>query len=129
MITNVMDMLEWVEYASSNKTLMLIRTVGPDGCTDVEKIDHIYSAYHLNLDSEHPLLFDTLLRNEFTIAEFDTEENARDFAIDNFPLRASRVDADYFVQVFVFCNGNLSYANDSLTGLSSRIPMPTAQVI
>ena len=100
MILNVVDMLEWIEESSLDKVLMFIRTIGPDNCTDEEKKTNIYAAYAGNLEGEHPWLFNTILSNEFAIVEFDTESNAREFAQENFPYRATDVDPDYFVQVF-----------------------------
>jgi len=117
-------MLEWIEESSLDKVLMFIRTIGPDNCTDEEKKTNIYAAYAGNLEGEHPGLFNTILNNEFAIVEFDTESNAREFAQENFPYRAADVDPDYFVQVFIFVDGGISFANDNLTGLSSRIPRP-----
>jgi len=124
MILNVVDMLEWIEESSLDKVLMFIRTIGPDNCTDEEKKTNIYAAYAGNLEGEHPGLFNTILNNEFAIVEFDTESNASEFAQENFPYRAADVDPDYFVQVFIFVDGGISFANDNLTGLSSRIPRP-----
>ena len=124
MILNVVDMLEWIEECSVDKVLMFIRTTGPVNCTDEQKKTNIYAAYAGNLEGENSLLFNTILNNEFAIVEFDTESNARLFAEENFPYRASDVDPDYFIQVFVFVDGGISFANDNLTGLSSRIPRP-----
>lgn len=119
------DFLEWIEYytESQQKTMMILRTIGPDSVSDADKANQIYSVYHQNLQTESPELFDKLLYNEFTFVEFDAEEEAYQFAIENFPTNRSG-DPDYFVQVFVFSNGNLAYSNDSLTSLSDRIPDP-----
>jgi hypothetical protein len=121
----VRDFLEWIEYytQSQQKTLMILRTIGPDNVEDAEKANQIYSVYYQNLQPESPVLFDKLLYNEFTFVEFETEEEAYQFAIENFPLNRDG-DPDYFVQVFVFSNGNLAHANDSLISLSDRVSPP-----
>jgi hypothetical protein len=119
------DFLDWIEYytESQQKTMMILRTVGPDNVSSADKANEIYSAYYQNLQTESPALFDKLLYNEFTFVEFDTEEEALQFAIENFPTNKIG-DPDYFVQVFVFSNGNLAYANDNLTSLSDRVSPP-----
>jgi len=113
--------IEWTE--ALNKTLMVIRTTGPDSATDVEKVNHIYSVYKSNFESDRVDFFNKFLYNEFTFLEFDSEEEAYDFGIQNFPMNKNG-DMDFFVQFFIFSNGNLAYANDSLSGLSDRIPPP-----
>ena len=119
------DFLDWIEYytESQQKIMMILRTIGPDNVSSADKANEIYSAYYQNLQTESPALFDKLLYNEFTFVEFDTEEEARQFAIENFPTNKIG-DQDYFVQVFVFSNGNLAYANDNLTSLSDRVSPP-----
>ena len=119
------DFLDWIEYytESQQKIMMILRTIGPDNVSSANKANEIYSAYYQNLQTESPALFDKLLYNEFTFVEFDTEEEARQFAIENFPTNKIG-DPDYFVQVFVFSNGNLAYANDNLTSLSDRVSPP-----
>jgi hypothetical protein len=121
-MTDVKDFLQLLEsYTSSQeKTLMLLRTVGPDNVTDQDKANQIYSLYYQNLNPESPLLFDRLLYNEFTFVEFETEKEAYDFAINNFPVDETD-DLDYFVHCFVFSNGNLAYANTNLKSLSNRV--------
>lgn len=116
------DFLDWIEYytESQQKTMMILRTIGPDNVSSADKANEIYSAYYQNLQTESPALFDKLLYNEFTFVEFDTEEEARQFAIENFPTNKIG-DPDYFIQVFVFSNGNLAYSNDDLTSLSDRV--------
>jgi len=119
------DFLEWIEHytSSTQTTLMVLRTVGPDNATDADKVNHIYSIYKSNFDSEEIEIFNKFLYNEFTFIEFDTEEEAYQFGIENFPMTRSAVDdQDYFVQMFIFNGGNLAYANDSLEGLSDRVP-------
>lgn len=125
------DFLELIESVTEteNKTIMVLRTVGPDNASDVEKINYIYSVYKTNFESENVDLFEKFLYNEFTFVEFDTEEEAYDFAITNFPVNKNTVDGDYFVQVFVFSNGNLAYTNDSLKGLSNRVGIESPQPV
>jgi hypothetical protein len=56
-----------VEYTKSlNTTIVLLRTIGPDNASDAEKANAIYSAYYMNMQSENPKIFDTMLYNEFT---------------------------------------------------------------
>ena len=47
----IRDFLEWIEYytESQQKTMMILRTIGPDNVDDVEKANEIYSAYYQNL--------------------------------------------------------------------------------
>lgn len=117
--------MEWTE--SLGKTVMVIRTTGPDSATDTEKVNFIYSVYRSNFESDRADFFDKFLYNEFTFLEFDTEEEAYDFGVQNFPMNKNG-DMDFFVQFFIFSNGNLAYANDSLSGLSDRIPQPPEPV-
>ena len=121
----VRDFLEWIEYytESQQKTMMILRTIGPDNVDDAEKANQIYSVYYQNLQPESPELFDKLLYNEFTFVEFPDEQTAYDFAIENFPMNRDG-DPDYFVQVVIFSDGNLAYSNDSLSSFSNRIPPP-----
>jgi hypothetical protein len=121
-MTDVKDFLQLLESYTSlqEKTLMMLRTVGPDNVTDQDKANQIYSLYYQNLNPESPLLFDRLLYNEFTFVEFETEKEAYDFAINNFPVDETD-DLDYFVHCFVFSNGNLAYANTNLKSLSNRV--------
>lgn len=102
----------------NQSTIMLLRTVGPDNTSDFDKANKIYSAYHLNLQIESPELFDKLLYNEFVFVEFNDEEEAYNFAVDNLPMNKNNVDSDYFIQFFIFSNGLYAYANDSLESLS-----------
>ena len=48
------DFLEWIEYytETQQKTMMILRTIGPDNVTDTEKANQIYSAYYQNLNPE-----------------------------------------------------------------------------
>lgn len=116
-----LELLETVTEAQ-NSTIMVLRTVGPDNATEVDKINYIYSVYKTNFESENVDIFEKFLYNEFTFVEFDTEEEAYDFAVFNFPVNKKLIDDnDFFVQVFVFSNGNLAYANDTLKGLSNRV--------
>lgn len=117
------DFVEMLEYLteSQSSTIMMIRTVGPDNATEAEKVNYIYSVYKSNFESENVDIFEKFMYNEFTFVDFDSEESAYDFALQNFPMN-KKGDPDYFVQFFIFSNGNLAYANDSLSGLSNRIP-------
>lgn len=101
--------------------LMVLRTVGPDACTDVDKINEIYSAYKTNMDGENTGVFDTFLKNEWTFLEFETEEEAMDFARDNLPMNKQTTDPDYFVQFWIFNSGAVAYANDDFTKLSHKV--------
>jgi hypothetical protein len=120
----VKDFLEFIRDITKEKdsTIMVLRTTGPDGVEDFEKANQIYSAYHVNLQPESPELFDKLLYNEFTFVEFEDEQKALNFALENLPKKADKtVDTDYFVQVFIFSSGGMYYANDSLEGLSETV--------
>jgi len=107
--------------------VMVLRTEGPDACTDADKVNQIYSAYKNNMDEENTGVFPTFLANEWTFLTFETEDEARDWAKDNLPLGRDDVDPDYFVQCWIFDNGALSYANDNLTKLSHRVAAAPSQ--
>ena len=103
-------------------TIVLLRTVGPDGVDDSTKANAIYSAYYLNMQSENPAIFDKMLYNEFTFVEFSNEESAKAFCRDNFPgVRPD--DADYFVQYVIFSNGLYAGGNDGMNGLREPEPV------
>lgn len=114
--------LQYIESTTTamDSCVMVMRTVGPDACTDSEKINTIYSAYKNNMDEENTEVFPTFLANEWTFLTFNTEEQAREFARDNLPLDMTD-DPDYFVQAWVFVSGGLSWSNDNLTKLSHRV--------
>lgn len=124
------DFLEWIEYYTEKEqtTLMILRTVGPDNTVSQEKSNQVYSVYYQNLQSESLELFNNLLYNEFTFVEFDTEEEAYQFALENFPMNKD-MDLDYFVQVFIFANGRLLFANDNLKSLSNNIPLQEEPIL
>ena len=105
---------------ASESCIMVLRTVGPDNCADVDKVNDIYSAYKTNMDEENTEVFPTFLGNEWTFLTFNTEDDAIEYAKDNLP-KTKDVDPDYFVQCWVFYNGFLSYANDDCSKLSHRI--------
>lgn len=106
-----------------DNALVLLRTVGPDNVDDDVKANQIYSAYYLNMQTEHPGIFDKLLYNEFTFVEFDTEEEALTFVTENFPNTVTD-DLDYFVQYVVFHDGSVVRTNNGLTGLMEPPPQP-----
>jgi glucan biosynthesis protein len=113
-----------VEYTKSlNTTIVLLRTIGPDNVSDADKANAIYSAYYMNMQSENPKIFDTMLYNEFTFVEFSDEESAWEFCRDNFPLNRT-IDDDYFVQYVIYSNGNYVRGNDGNTGLREPPPEP-----
>mgnify|MGYP003344687724 CR=1 FL=1 len=88
------DFLELLETIteSQNSTIMVLRTVGPDNATEVDKINYIYSVYKNNFESENVDIFEKFLYNEFTFVEFDSEEEAYDFAVHNFPVNKKLID-------------------------------------
>ena len=94
----VHDFLDFARYITERdqSTIMILRTVGPDGVTDVEKANQIYSAYHLNLEPLGEGLFDKLLYNEFVFIHFDSEQEAYDFSLENLPMNKKNIDSDYF---------------------------------
>lgn len=115
--------MQWIQnYTEAlQTTVVLLRTVGPDGVDDATKANQIYSAYYLNVQSENPAIFDKLLYNEFTFVEFSDEESAQDFCRDNFP-NVKPDDTDYFIQYVIFTNGLYAGGNDGMNGL--REPEP-----
>lgn len=120
---NTMTLLDLiVDYTEkTQKCILVLRTVGPDSCTDVDKVNEIYSAYKNNMDEENTGVFNTFMRNEWTFLEFETEQEAVRYYKDNLPLSKSETDPDYFVQFWLFNSGALGYANDDLTKLSHRV--------
>jgi len=119
------DFIEFIMNVTErlDTTVMIIRTTGPDAAEDAEKLNQIYSVYKSNFDSDRVDFFDKFMYNEFTFLEFDSEEDAYQFGLENFPQNKSG-DPDYFVQFFIFSSGCLAYANDSLNGYSYLIPSP-----
>lgn len=119
---NTQTFLQYIETTTeaTSSCVMVLRTVGPDACTDPAKVNDIYSAYKTNMDEENVDVFPTFLANEWTFLTFETEEEARDWAFDNVP-RNKDVDPDYFVQCWIFNSGALSWSNDNLTKLSHRV--------
>ena len=117
------NFMQWIQHYSEamEATIVLLRTVGPDGVDDATKANAIYSAYYLNMQSENPAIFDKLLYNEFTFVEFSNEESAKAFCRDNLP-GVKPDDADYFVQYVIFSNGLYAGGNDGMNGL--REPEP-----
>lgn len=116
----VHDFLEFARHitAKDQSTVMILRTVGPDGVTDAQKANEIYSAYHLNLEPLGEGLFDKLLYNEFVFVHFDSEQEAYDFALENLPMNKNNIDSDYFVQFYIFHDGEFAYGNNSVKGLT-----------
>ena len=117
------NFMQWLYHYTEalQTTVVLLRTIGPDGVDDATKANQIYSAYYLNMQSENPAIFDKLLYNEFTFVEFSSEESARDFCRDNFP-NSRGDDDDYFIQYVIFTNGGYAGGNDGMNGL--REPEP-----
>ena len=114
------DFLEYLKHdtAKDASTVMILRPIGPDGVSDAERASQIYSAYHLNLEPECPGLFDKLLYNEFVFVHFDSEQEAYDFALENLPMNKNNIDSDYFVQFYIFHDGEFAYGNNSVKGLT-----------
>jgi hypothetical protein len=123
MFVSCKNFMQWIQnYTEAlQTTVVLLRTVGPDGVDDATKANQIYSAYYLNMQSENPAIFDKLLYNEFTFVEFSDEESAQDFCRDNFP-NVKPDDTDYFIQYVIFTNGLYAGGNDGMNGL--REPEP-----
>jgi len=117
------DFLEYLKHdtAKDASTVMILRPIGPDGVSDAERASQIYSAYHLNLEPECPGLFDKLLYNEFVFVEFESEEAAYQFALQNLPMNKDSVESEYWIQFFIISNGEYTYSNDSLKALSAAI--------
>ena len=117
------NFMQWIQHYSKamEATIVLLRTVGPDGVDDATKANAIYSAYYLNMQSENPAIFDKMLYNEFTFVEFSNEKSAKEFCRDNFP-GVKPDDTDYFIQYVIFTNGLYAGGNDGMNGL--REPEP-----
>ena len=120
--------LQFIEETTkqAQSCVMVVRTIGPDACTDADKVNEIYSAYKTNMDEENVDVFPTFLANEWSFLTFETEDLAIEYAKDNLP-KTNDVDPDYFVQCWVFYNGFLSYANDNLTTLSHSVVATPSQ--
>ena len=123
MYVTTRNFVEWMRHytEATQSTMVLLRTVGPDGVDDATKANAIYSAYYLNMQSENPAIFDKLLYNEFTFVEFTNEDSAWEFCRDNFP-GVKPEDEDYFIQYVIFTNGDYVRGNDGMNGL--REPRP-----
>ncbi|MFZ9729041.1 MAG: hypothetical protein ACO3CD_08515 [Candidatus Nanopelagicaceae bacterium] len=123
MYVTTRNFVEWLRHHTqvTQSTIVLLRTIGPDGVDDTTKANAIYSAYYLNMQSENPVIFDKLLYNEFTFVEFSDEESAWEFCRDNFP-GTKPDDEDYFIQYVIFSNGFAVRSNDGMNGL--REPRP-----
>lgn len=121
------DFLDFLKCYTSHehKAVVMLRTIGPDTVSDFDKANKIYSIYHMNLQ-EYPELFDKLLYNEITFAEFDDEREAVDFVRDNFPSSRDSVDPDFFIQYFVVSDGELAYSNDDIKNISRDITKPSS---
>ena len=76
MYVTTRNFVEWMRHytEATQSTMVLLRTVGPDGVDDATKANAIYSSYYLNMQSEDPAIFDKLLYNQFTFVEVTTEE-------------------------------------------------------
>ncbi len=121
----VRDFLDWIEYYTTKEstTMMILRTTGPDAANTADKANSVYSAYYQNFLTESPELFYKLLYNEFTFVEFNSEEEAYDFAVDNLPMSIDAIaDPDYFVEFVIFSEGNLVYSNHDISWMSDKIP-------
>jgi hypothetical protein len=119
--------MQWLYHytEATQSTVVLLRTVGPDGVDDATKANQVYSAYYMNLQSENPAIFDKLLYNEFTFVEFTDEESAWEFCRDNFPINRDEVaDTDWFIQYVIFSNGSYVRGNDGMNGLKEPTPEP-----
>jgi len=113
MIMKTLDFLTFLEdtTAATGKTYLLLRMVGPNNCTDVEKLKEVYAAYKFNLDAE---VYQKIFNNEFVFVEFDTDDQAVDYAFDNFPKNTDG-DPDYYVFTCVISEGTVCYSNDELS--------------
>ena len=125
MYVTTRNFVEWLRHytEATQSTIVLLRTVGPDGIDDATKANEVYSAYYLNMQSENPAIFDKLLYNEFTFVEYTDEASAKAFCTDNLP-GVKPDDADYFIQYDIFSNGLFAGGNDGLNGLREPHPEP-----
>ena len=125
MYVTTRNFVEWMYHytEATQSTMVLLRTVGPDGVDDDTKANQIYSAYYMNMQSENPAIFDKLLYNEFTFVEFSDEDSAWVFCRDNFPANVPE-DEDYFIQYVIFSNGAYVRGNNGMEGLREPAPQP-----
>lgn len=126
MFISVKNFSDWVKNytESTGGTVVVLRTVGPDGVDDATKANQIYSAYYMNMQSENPAIFDKLLYNEFTFVEFSDEDSAWEFCRENFPISRDNVDGDYFIQYVIYSQGVYIRGNDGLNGFKEPPPQP-----
>lgn len=119
-----LDFITFLEEVTraTGKTYLMLRAVGPNKCTDVEKLREVYAAYKLNLDYS---VYKEIFYNEFVFIEMENEDVAWDYAYENFPKNTNG-DPDYFIFVCVASNGTIGYANDELKHYYT-IPTGTAR--
>lgn len=116
------DFIEFMERVTADgSTFMLLRTTGPNACTDEAKVNEIYSVYKTEFDVEDTGIFNKFLGNDWTFLEFETEAEAIDFARENLPITKETTDPDYFVQCYIFSQGALSWKNDNLNYFSYKL--------
>jgi len=106
------DFLTFLEDTTreTGKTYLMLRMTGPNNCTDVEKLKEVYAAYKFNLDDN---VYRKIFHNEFVYIEFDTDDEAVNYAFDNFPKNADG-DPDYYIFTCVISEGTVCYSNDEL---------------
>jgi|SaaInlV_120m_DNA_3_1039746.scaffolds.fasta_scaffold00666_7 hypothetical protein len=107
-----LDFLTFLEETTrdTGKTYLMLRMTGPNTCTDVEKLKEVYAAYKFNLDSD---VYQKIFHNEFVYIEFNTDDEAVNYAFDNFPKNTDG-DADYYIFACVISEGTVCYSNDEL---------------
>lgn len=76
------------------KPHLFVRNIGPNKCSDVNKLNKVYSLYRNLLPFD---VFTGLFYNEFFIIEFDTVDNAINFLADSFPNSPVDGDPDYYI--------------------------------
>ena len=94
--------------ASREKVTLVLRNVGPRAITDETKRDQVYDTYKMIL---HHDVFTGLLYHEIIFVEFDSLEQAEDYA-GNFPKNPNDGDPDFYVLAEVYgTNGAIEYHN------------------
>ncbi|MAH09415.1 MAG: hypothetical protein CL961_07080 [Euryarchaeota archaeon] len=94
--------------AGREKATLVLRNVGPRAITDEAKRDQVYDTYRMLL---HRDVFTGLLNNEIIFVEFDSIDEAEDYAT-NFPRNPGDGDPDFYILAEVYGpNGGIEYHN------------------
>jgi len=106
----VYEFQEIIEQAIQwrRRPTVFVRNIGPRAITDEAKRNEVYGTYRMLLTSD---VMQGLLNNEYIFISFDDLDDARAYAVDNFP-RNSSGDPDFYIRVEVYDNeGRIEYHN------------------